>query len=120
MQLTRKISAILLLLYYVAHIYSVHIHVAPEKVKDLNHAVTYSSDSGISNQLHELKSHCRHLPVHNTIKFNKQNKSQALPNTIATEERLAWLTILHVSITTHSFYIVTDSHVNKAPPAINS
>lgn len=118
-KLSRKISAILLILYYFAHIYAIHVHISAEDVNELNPPTAYSSETSKLNFLQQLKLYHKHLSPksHQKLKIKKSVKSGTECANIKRDQSA--FVVLNVKSHAHLFTSVDLSLINKAPPAIN-
>ncbi len=109
-----KISVFLLILYYLAHIYAVHIHLFPEKSRDLNPASFYSAKSNGVDLLCQ-KLHYRHLSSQRYVNFGGYGKLTSETNyKTKNDEPSSVILIQHA--TTYSNVLPFLSLINKAPP----
>lgn len=119
MKLSRKISAILLILYYFAHIYAVNIQISPEEVKGLNHTAVYSSESGKLNFLTQLKLNSRHLTssrVHQKFEGSKSIQPESYHRNTPGDQ--SSFIITPDKLVSCFSTVFESSLINKAPPII--
>lgn len=115
MKRLEKISVFLLILYYAAHIYAVHIHLSPDKLRDLNPASSYTAKSNEADSLSHLKLHYQHLSPRKHVNFDWSGKlTFGTDYRTKTDEPSSVVLIQHAAI--NSNVLPFSFLINKAPP----